>query len=164
MPPESRKTSITFLYQIILSYCLQSQTYIPSCVFGLVLVFFSLFVMIKPDYMAYFTGCWFCCFAVFFYSVKRLHDRICCPWMSFQSHLYFRGIYDFLCARIQHKPFMKLRKTFLALPKCKCCHEHLVQKRASPGTVPQIHAHASWWEFLHAKSQNLTQSRISLYH
>lgn len=74
---EQKKISNIFLSKyIVIQIVLQPQTYILSCLFGL---FFSVFVMRKPGYMAYFTDCCFCCFVVFFSSVKRLHDRIFCP-------------------------------------------------------------------------------------
>lgn len=98
--------NIFMLNHIAIQIGLQSQICMPSCVFWLFLIAFC--VMRKPGYMAYFTDSWFCCFVVLLSSVKRLHDRIFHPWMSFWSHLYFRGIYNFLCARLQHKLFMKL--------------------------------------------------------
>lgn len=72
----------------------------------------------------------------------------------FIAHLYFREIYDFLCSRIHHKPFMKLseKHSWLYLNP-KCFHTHIVQNRANPGTIPQIQAHASWWELIHAVSK-----------
>lgn len=158
--------NIFMLNHIVIQIGLQPQTNIPSCVFvWFFLPFFPrppsfcVCVMRKPSYMAYFTDCCFCCFVVFFSSVKRLHDRIFHPWMSFWSHPYFRRICDFLCARIQHKHFMKLRKMFLVWPKPKMlsCIPSLVKSKSwhsTSNTCP-----CKLVEFIHAKSQNLAQSK-----
>lgn len=98
--------------------------------------------MRKPGYMTYFTNCCFYCFVAFFSSVKRLHDRIFCPWMSFHiSPLLQRNILFSLFKKPSQALYETLRKTFLALSKPKlfpCTHSSEQSKswHYTSGTCP----------------------------